>query len=168
MTSLTSEDIIVATLVTKASESPRRMVRLGVEALTAAGLVLAGCGVLPDVGTTGATAKTAPPHPATIPGYRANSPIRLTIRTFEGGSPIPGMQVTMNHCDLTIRTIRWRSLGGSSVVKVLFNGTNNLISQQTDEAGLLTLNQCQNPVFVSTVHTVVDVTIEYINWDAAP
>jgi hypothetical protein len=92
----------------------------------------------------------------------------LTLFAKPEGTEITDLGVTMNHCELTTRTIRWRSLGSTVVVTVFFDHTTGVISTEVASAGLLQLNQCGRPIFYAPRGTVVDVTIEYINWDVAP
>ena len=113
---------------------------------------------------------TAPPFPTALAGYRASAPVLVTLRAFSEGSRIPGWFATQNHCNLSVRTVRWRSLGSAIRVDVTYAGTGEVVSSPEEATrGLLTLSQCHEPRFAAIgQNSVIDVAVEYIVWNASP
>lgn len=121
--------------------------------------------------------------PLNIPGYRPGTIVATTVRAFQTGGVIDGFPVTMNHCTDSMFTVRWRSLAG--LIEAATYGGDALgpdrvsvqvdrarISSSTiDTAGLMIMNQCQQPMFFyagKPPGNLSDVTIEYVRWSAAP
>ncbi len=118
-------------------------------------------------------AKTAPPMPATVQGYRPGSVVRIEMRIADDtvGSTVHGFPVQMNGCADTIKTVRYRSLGSPVRVATVYSTGRPVevewqkASTAPDIAGYLQFNACEQPLFWGSY---ADVVIEYIEWRAAP
>ncbi|HVF73818.1 MAG TPA: hypothetical protein VM938_02115 [Acidimicrobiales bacterium] len=120
---------------------------------------------------------TAPPFPSRLTGYAPDgAPTTASVRVYaeDEGSLVPDFPATMNGCGNGRSTTRWRSVGEpvtAGIISYIDEGAHrrDATKLETGVAGLLTTdNQCEQPVFFSAGGGLVDVTVEYVHWRAAP
>jgi serine/threonine protein kinase len=146
--------------------------------------------------TTEVVASNGTPQgvPASVDGYRANQSQQSTmLRVFQtesGGQLVDQFPSGMNHCAASFWTLRWRSESPSVTVQGFLTGgsvTAEVGGASTgptpvaaavgtipdaSTGGYMSGTFCEQPAFVFGTSTdgsnLIDLTIDYQNWEAAP
>ena len=170
--------------------APNWMLRAGV---AAAVLAVVGVGIYLLVGghngptptptTTTTAAASSDGIPTSLSGFTKNgAPVQVgTVRVFSGQPTyIPNFPWTMNGCEDGETTTAWRSVTPGDTVSAgptdVHNSTtltaSDVTGVATGQSGLVTADNCQEPVFFFGASTggdnLTDVAVTYQRWTAAP
>jgi len=123
---------------------------------------------------------TAPPMPASLPGFtKQGGVVDTMVRVFqgEGGSLVPDFPWTMNGCSQQTFTVQWRAEDGAPVTAGMTGDEQPPVAlgdvprPTTAAAGLMQGDGCSQPAFFfvnDPPDTLEDVAVAYQVWVATP